>query len=321
MKTVILGAGSSRGSFPEDFIVPTSNEFGKVLQGIDNCWKDRYPAILKVVDHLGLDAANWPLERVWTCIDLYAKLDPALPKYQPWNGESPQLKKALLSVYGKRCDSAAEKVSEESTLAKVLATLEPQDCLISFNYDTIAERVAMCHSVSLFSRPKGGAGVVLAKPHGSASWTLDLRSKTVTAQKPDGTPLLTCLTNADVDCQREPLVLGAVPIKSELIKQVQQCGQTLGVYSEVITQWRTVVEAIRDSSKLIVLGYSFPPEDIYGRFMFSEGRRLRLRTHDLSIEYYELEECSDKIANSIVETFEVAQQNVKYLGPVRPRSA
>jgi len=315
MKTVILGAGSSRGSFPEDFIVPTSKEFGKVLQDVDNCWKDQHPAILMVVEHLNLDAADWALEPVWTCIDLYAKLAPALPKCKPWNGESPQLKKALLSVYGQRCDDAAANVSEESTLAKVLTTLEPQDCLVSFNYDTIAERVAMHRSIPLFSRPKGGTGVVLAKPHGSASWTLDLRSRTVTAQKPDGTPLLTCLTNADVDCEREPLVLGAVPIKSELIKEVQQCGQTLGVYSEVVTQWRTVVEAIRDSSKLIVLGYSFPPEDIYGRFMFREGSRLR--THDLSIDYYELDEHSSQSAKNIVDTFAVAPPNVKYLGPVR----
>ena len=69
-------------------------------------------------------------------------------------------------------------------------------------------------------------------------------------------------------------MLGAVPIKSELIFEVQRF-YGLPVFDVVVQQWKTVVTAVREAEKLIVVGYSFPREDQYGRFLFREAVRLR----------------------------------------------
>ena len=101
--------------------------------------------------------------------------------------------------------------------------------------------------------------------------------------------LLNSLDPTDVDSGREPLVLGAVPIKSELIRevQVQLHDGSRPVFDAIIRQWRTVVEAIRDADSVVVVGYSFPQGDEYGRFLLQEG--MRLRNSRLSVEFFELQ--------------------------------
>jgi hypothetical protein len=220
MKAFLFGAGASRGSV-ESLVVPVAREFGEVLNHVRPCWRAEYPAILSAVKHLRLDDAAWSLEPVWSCIDWYAKLQRALPLPRPWTNEGPEIKKALLAVFGTRCDEAAAKVHRDSTIATLLRDeIVRGDVLISFNYDTIAERVAKQEGKMLWSAPTGGDGVKFAKPHGSTSWTMDLRGRSVTWQGIDGHPLLDSLSAADVDCRREPVLLGAVPIKSELIQEV-----------------------------------------------------------------------------------------------------
>jgi len=253
-------------------------------------------------------------------MDWYAKLQPALPLPKPWEDESRQIKKALLAVYGARCDDAANQVRDDSTLAQLFQSeVQRGDALISFNYDTIAERIAQRYGRQLRSTPRGRDNVVFAKLHGSTSWTLDLRSHTVTWLSPDGSPILPSLSAADVDCWREPLLLGAVPIKSELIREVQdRCG-TVSVFDAISTQWRTVVEAIRDAETLVVVGYSFPVEDRYGRFLIQEG--LRLRARDLRIEFFEIEDRAADRAREIFDVFRGRVQELLYRGRVKPSAA
>ncbi|MBN1459792.1 MAG: hypothetical protein JXA57_09650 [Armatimonadetes bacterium] len=227
------------------------------------------------------------------------------------------MKKALLAVYGERCDAAANQVSEESTLAQLFQNeLREGDVLISLNYDTIAERVAQRYGRNLRSTSQGQDSIVFTKPHGSTSWTLDLCSKTVTWQSPDGSPLLRSLSAADDTDRYEPLLLGAVPIKSELIKEVQEQFGTICVFDTVSIQWRTVVEAIRDAETLVVVGYSFPVEDQYGRFLLQEG--LQLRTRDLRIEFFELEDRAAARARDIFDVFHGRVQALLYRGRIKP---
>src|SRR5208337_4654912 len=124
----------------------------------------------------------------------------ALPMPKPWDGESRQLKKALLRVFGKRCDELADNISEDSTLAKIFQRkLQSDDVLVSFNYDTLAERLAERLGIQLDARPRGGSGVAFAKPHGSMSWTLDFNTKSVNWLSADGAPLTDSLAEEDVD--------------------------------------------------------------------------------------------------------------------------
>ena len=99
--------------------MPVAAEFGKTLAVLDPCWRQNYPALLKTVEHLGLDPAKWSLEPVWSCIDYYAKLQPALPLPKPWEDETRQIKKALLLVYGGRCDNAAALADDDSELLRI----------------------------------------------------------------------------------------------------------------------------------------------------------------------------------------------------------
>jgi hypothetical protein len=323
LKAFLLGAGASRGTFAFDaFPVPVAREFGKTLAALDPCWKQNYPALLKTIEHLRLEPAEWPLEPVWTCIDYYAKLQPVLPLQEPWEDASGQIKKALLLVYGGRCDKEAGQADDNSTIADLFRSkLQAGDILISFNYDTITERVAQKCGHQLAGAPHSRSeSVMLAKPHGSTSWIIDLKSHSVTWKSPDGSPLVQSLTASDVDCRREPLLLGAVPIKSELIREVQESCGVPGVFDAISVQWRAVVEAVRDAEAIFVVGYSFPPEDQYGRFLVKEG--LRLRTgKKLKIELFEAENKAAERAREIVSVFGDWVQDLVFRGPVKPRIA
>lgn len=296
--------------------MPVASEFGRTLGALDPCWQQNYPALVNVVEHLQLDLADWSLEPVWSCIDYYAKLQPALPRQKPWNDESRQLKKALLAVYGRRCDDL--NAGTDCTLAKLFRDeLRAGDVLISLNYDTIAERIALDLDRPLvLTLHVDSGGVRFAKPHGSTSWTLDLNSHSVTYSSADGSPLLSSLSTSDVDCGREPLLLGAVPIKSELIREVQDYYQVPEVFSAISAQWRAVVEAVRDADTLVIGGYSFPPEDQYGRFLITEG--LRLRTGRLRIELFELRTKEAELAKEIVSVFQGQLSDLVFRGPIVP---
>jgi len=257
-------------------------------------------------------------------MDYYAKLQPAIGRPRPWSNESPQFKKALLKVYGQRCDQQAEQLppNDSYTLGNILKKeLQLGDQLISFNYDTVVERLARCIGIPLRSASTENTkdAIVLVKPHGSTSWPLELptpdRPGNVTSAAPDGGPLFDSLTDAHVDARQEPLVLGAVPIKSELIREVQRCNDTPAVFTTIQDQWKAVVKAISSADSLIIVGYSFPREDQYGRFLMQEGVRQR-NGRRLDIAFYELEDRQPQTAMQIAEVFAGCIRDLRFRGPV-----
>ena len=327
MKAFFIGAGASKGTFHSTGTpVPVAAEFGKALQDIDPQWPFHYPALFKIVEHLGLGLDEWGLEPVWTCMDYYAKLREAIPQSSPWCDESPQMKKALLEVYGKRCDDAAEKLplTGSYTLLELIKELEPGDILISFNYDTIVERLAHRFGHTVLSvdaqEQNRKKGITLVKPHGSTSWTLDLNRiisdshQCVISGGVHGEVLLNSLDPTDVDSGREPLVLGAVPIKSELIREVQGFCRSPQVFQTIARQWRVLVEAIRDADSVVIVGYSFPKEDQYGRFLLQEG--MRLRNSGLTVEFFELQGRISERGEAIWSAFGSRVEKLVYRGKV-----
>jgi hypothetical protein len=128
-------------------------------------------------------------------------------------------------------------------------------------------------------------------------------------------PLLDSLNVWDVvrgESGTEPLVLGAVPLKSELIREVQCC-YSCNVFRVVTEQWRVVVEAVRDANVIVIVGYGFPPEDVYGRFLLEEGARQR-RKRLKRIEYYNIGNDSEPTIRKIFG----AHVKIAYKGPVLP---
>ena len=263
-------------------------------------------------------------------MDYYAKLQEAIPNSLPWTGEHPsrQMKKALLEIYGKRCDDAANRLplTDSYTLGQLIKNeLNPGDIIISFNYDTIVERLA--HRLGRHTLLPVDAqeqnrkkGITLAKPHGSTSWTLDLNRiisgshQCVISGGVHGEVLLNSLDPTDVDSGREPLVLGAVPIKSELIREVQGFCRSPQVFQTIARQWRVLVEAIRDADSVVIVGYSFPKEDQYGRFLLQEG--MRLRNSGLTVEFFELQGRISERGEAIWSAFGSRVEKLVYRGKV-----
>jgi len=325
MKAVLLGAGASCGTCGR-LQAPVAADFGRALYTLDAKWAKRYQELSKVVKHIGLKQDCWALESVWSCMDYYAKLRDALnqPAWGTGCAESAELKKALIDVYGTRLDEMSKTLPKNGsyTLGAILKELRTGDVLISFNYDTVAERLApdLGKKLKMPGPTRDNGRITLAKPHGSISWTLDMsnRPSTVSAAHPNGDPILDSLTREDVDEKREPLVLGAVPIKSELIWEVQKCMGSPEVFTTIQKHWRVVVEAIQDAESLIVVGYSFPKEDQYGRFLIQEGMRRRHKTRPAikSVEFYELRENAGERARGIIEAFDGRVENLTYRGKV-----
>lgn len=312
MKVFLFGAGASAGSIPQ---IPVARGFGAVLS--QHGGLKTFPAISKAVDHLKCPRNDFPLDKVWTCLDFYAKLEDALPSAKPWRNDGPDIKRAILRVYGKRCDRLAKRLprSTSYTLGRLMKNeVSSGDLLVSFNYDTLIERLAIRfgHKLCAASHARGRDSVLLSKPHGSASWTMDLNSRKVTWHEHDGSPKLDSLREDEVKRRREPLVLGAVPIKSELIREVQ-CGFP-EIFEVVTRQWKAVVDALKKSNTVVVVGYSFPQEDLYGRFMFAEA--MRYRKSNLRVQYFELPELASERCKAIVDVFQHRISRLEYRGPV-----
>jgi hypothetical protein len=268
------------------------------------------------VQHLRL-GENWSLETIWSAFDFGWKLREVIP--ESWLRDSDrELKRALLDVYGRRCDQLAGQISPNATLARLIAeSLGAGDSLISFNYDTIAERVASTRHRLTVGRSTS-ARVRLVKPHGSASWNLNCKTGDVTSCTVSGEPLLDSIHSRAVCDTIEPMVLGAVPIKSELIQEVQECARSPSVFRVVAEQWSLVVQSIKHADSIYVVGYSFPRDDQYGRFLIQEALRMRPPHRKLHVKYYERMDQCQKTADAIRDTFGNCLDGLEYCGAVRP---
>lgn len=327
MNLFIIGAGASRGTFQKpDHEVPTAAGFGKVLARVRPDWVSVYPNLAKVVKRLRMPTDDWSLVDVWTWIDYQSKLKSLMqPLPRGWRGAdtSRELRSALLDVYGRRCDKLAP--GRGSTLVQTLnANLSKGDVVVSFNYDTIAERVvrriARKRSWQFVGPVGSRAGVTLAKPHGSTSWTVQVGDKPAVEWPGDGTIEFDSIEMALGDDTPEPLVVGAVPIKSELVSEVQRAYRVPDVFKCIQAQWKALVEALAKADDVIVMGYSFPAEDQYGRFLFREALRSRSGSRALRLHLFELDEHAARRSHDIREVFGAALGELHYCGPIRPKA-
>jgi hypothetical protein len=256
-------------------------------------WASDYPEISKVVEHLKRTGHHESqdyigLEELWTSIDLHAKFPEAFPI--PWDPRGPvvrELKRILVRMYGCACDRLSDRIAVTdgcTVVGRVAKVIKDGDTLVSFNYDTVIERIVRNLSNRQLRHGKNlrPGTIRFAKPHGSASWpTRELDSRVT-----DGEPLWDSVSEDDVQRgYRDPLLLGAVPLKSELIFEVQEYYRARRVFEVIREQWRTLADAVATADRIVVLGYSFPKEDAYGRFFFREGMTMR-EGRPLEVEVY-----------------------------------
>jgi hypothetical protein len=283
MRLLILGAGSSIGTLGIA-ACPGVKGFGNALAGIRRDWRTAFVHLAQVVDDttgVSRGSDNWALDDVWTRLDYIAKLAPAwgAAPYAP--EASLELHTAIAAVYGPAFASIASvmpRAGKADTLPWLLSRVEPGDVVASFNWDTLAEgllterlrgsgtRLVQAHS----GHPSGS--VVLIKPHGSLAWPRRLAGQ---VRQPDGSPMIVPVNASAILTEPEqPMLLGAVPIKSELMVEIQR-GENSWVYRTVMEQWRALGDAIAAADEIIAVGYGFPEEDAYGRFLIREAARKR----------------------------------------------
>jgi hypothetical protein len=292
MRAFFFGAGSSAGTLEQwTERPPTSCGFGAVLKALPS-WDHEYPGLAEVIRHLDGPDTKLSLESIWTCIDYWAKLGPILPAEPHWNPRAVwDLKRVLLRLYGSPCDEAASRLpaTDNYTLGHLFThQIAPGDVLVSFNYDTLVERLANAFGRCLISPHEKATveSVTLVKPHGSVSWRMDWRVRRVIWTDADGRIAVVPMAESEVGPDQEPLLLGAVPIKSELVREVQRV-YFADVWDVVTAQWKAVVRAVRDATSLVFVGYGFPSEDQYGRFLLREAMRIR-QAGLPAVEFYEL---------------------------------
>jgi hypothetical protein len=236
------------------------------------------------------------LDTTWTRMDYYSKLHRSLGTTAYTGDASLELRKALLDAYSLADELKALDPGADCTLKDILGTLRPGDALISFNWDTAAEHIAvrvLRLDLAPARYPGADTRIRLIKPHGSLSWSHCAAapgSQQCAVRWHDGAhPLLDPMKRDDVISAPnthfcEPLVLGAVPIKSELLAEIQRDHRP--VYETIADQWAEAVSATRQAVELIVAGYGFPPEDAYGHFLLREAVRQRGTSFVPSIVYY-----------------------------------
>ncbi|GEM_PF-3076371 len=308
MKVVILGSGATAGTLPD---CPTLSDFGEALATELPEWREVYTALARAVadSQGGATAADqWNLATVWTRVDYYAKLHRALGTCDYGPEASYDLHRAVLDVYGTTAIERLERLmglQQSFTLLEIVDTLVAGDVLVSFNWDVVAELIAERRGLPLIQTPHpSSAGLIgLVKPHGSVSWVHHL-GKCVEFLLPDGRPQTSPMLSEEVVLNaKEPFLLGAVPIKSELIREVQSVGRTNAL--EVIQdQWHAFIEGVRCADEIFVVGYSFPQEDQYGRFLLREAVRRRVHgAPPVTVHYYELADRVAEVRKAILETF------------------
>ncbi len=344
---ILLGAGATRGTLGED--APIAAKFGQCLNRKVPDWDTTYPYLAAVVRFLesripDTSKESWALDKVWGAIDNRVKLRcilglnlPGAPFPPPqtkriydrhmdsWGLAGFELRCAVTRIYGARLNSAIqEAVKGSGTLKRELARLQTGDCVISFNYDLLAEellkavrkRVVRSGRSPETENIKGA--VLLCKPHGCLSWR---------QQVPENGRVVRILdrpmAEEDVDFYPaekitiQPGIVGPVPFKSEIIVPELQKGNVDDFFKLIVSQWRDAIQRISQAEKLTVLGYGFPPEDLHAHYLFAEAAAKRENGKGLQVEVFEKdEEAFERVREEINKLFKPV--SCKYRGPVKP---
>lgn len=325
MRLFICGAGTTIGTLG----LPGVAGFGLELARKVPDWRSKFPTLTTVVD--ALEPAHrrtehdWDLDAAWTHLDYLAKLHKALETMHFPSSASHALHAALVAVYGKldlRRVRSAHDAGRSFTLSDELRRVTNGDVVVSFNWDVLVEalllhRLKKTPKVRFVQAPHRLKNCVeFAKPHGSFAWNrydleaIDDNKRPKLGPIPTPAAVLRTEREPELRKKKEPLLLGAVPIKSELIAEVDRPQHAI-----VMAQWATFLRGLTEADEICVLGYSFPKEDGYGMFLMREA--IRRRTRPIKrVDLYEVAGRVPVVRDAIVEVLGVSPKDVADRGPM-----
>jgi hypothetical protein len=347
-RVLILGAGASRGILCEK--APTSAEFGEYVHHHIKDWQVEFPYLKSSIEFFrkripDTYLIHWSLNTIWGAIDNRVKLMSILPLQIPeapcqhpdnkniyryrWhlNGSKQmqdhfgpagfELRNLVTRVYGKELKAEISKaVHNGSSLRKELDKLENGDCIISFNYDLLVEKM-LGEGRYFIPEPEKSIpdnSILLCKPHGSVSWKLyypecgrksEILSEPLCDQENDYYP--------DKNVEIQTGIIEPVPHKSRLINPEKHSFNCL-----LAEQWRTLIDKISKAEEITIMGYAFPIEDEHAQYMFAEAAarrtdgKLRIKVYQLDFKSYQ------NVCKNLIGVFGLnASINVEYMGKVQ----
>lgn len=350
-RVIILGAGASYGTLAEK--APLARDFGEYLLRKHPDWSRSYPYLAAAISFLeprlqDTTRRSWALDKVWSAIDNRVKLQfvldltlagspfpppPSLKKeiykraLDPWGFAGFELRCAVAGVYGIDLDPAIQSASGgDGTVKEKLRELQPGDCVISFNYELLAETILNKNGQKFFTANRWMHAtsvkevISLCKPHGSLNWkqrapengrAVEILDGPMREQEIDFEPT--------EDCTVQPGIIGPVPYKSEIIFSELQLRNVPSFFHLLVAQWRCAIHCLSVCDKLIILGYGFPPEDLHAQYMFAEAGAGRNRSVMLQVEVCEsTKERFESVKAQVEKIFKASSANIKDTGPVKP---
>lgn len=363
-KVFLLGAGASEATLGEAH-APTSSKFGKLLVSIPD-WSSRWPFLHRALGYLSeqskLDVSNWALDAAWNGIDENYKLrrilrDPELPwpdtipKDRRLYAQHPhpvwdsfwilagwELRRAVAEVYGTRLRMvmACTRLKEKE-ITKRLEELDPEDTIVTTNYDLLVEAMAQEHwpgarsyvtKADFQARKKADLshlGPMIIKLHGSLDWVFGTSWLTGSVQKRNyvgSTGDNRSMSDQEIDLhedgwERRPLLVPPVKYKDEMLMPRNQPDEVV----EVLTaQWARFRDVVEKADELRVFGYRFPPEDAYGDRILQDAARKRAPNHPLRLFLHlpkmEAEEVEKRLREQIF--FRPDAVHIQPCGPIPP---
>lgn len=347
-RVIILGAGASRGTLGE--AAPLAADFGKYLREKNSDWSKSYPYLAAAIKFLepriqDTTQQSWALDKVWGAIDNRVKLrfvldltlagapfspPPSLKKeiykrnVDPWGFAGFELRCAVADVYGVDLDPPIQTASRgNGTVKERLKELQPGDCVISFNYDLLAETILKRNNQKFvianpyIDRASVHDAILLCKPHGSLSWrqpdpeigrVVEVLDQPMTEKEIDFQPR--------ESCEIRPGLIGPVPYKSEIVFSELQVGRVPSFFYLLVAQWCRAIESLSACEKLVVLGYSFPPEDLHAQYLFAEAGAKRQGNKKLEVDIYK--KCDHTFENVKKEVKKLFKTESQYKGLVNP---
>jgi hypothetical protein len=276
---VVLGAGASRGvSYADDSSLPSplDYDFFDLLQRLNPRSGDRKGVKDVLEDVAALPRDYWrSFERAFYTLQLRAYLSEKLRFDGSYKKDSRVVTDFALCIH-----AVLREAHGKDTKCKyhesILAALNGDDSIISFNYDLVAERatreVAESQSVKFgpwlygLEAPHGARKLpLLLKLHGSSNWHLNIKDgkasgnhfhvRTKEWKDFDNAPGYTRISTRETTAF--PIFL---PFWDKRIE-----------HRPWVRLWREALKKLRSAENVIVWGYSLPPTDVKAYVLFTLG--------------------------------------------------
>ncbi len=297
---ILLGAGASRGTLGE--CAPISKEFCKQVTAIPK-WTEEYPYLAAAIQFLSqritdCSLESWALDKLWGAMATRDRLkqilvdSPSVPQPPPywdfWGVASFELSCLVARLYGESLEPEIQKSTKQSGHVKVeIQKLKAGDCIISFNYDLLAERILddlkkeWIRAIPWKNPDMQPASVLLCKPHGSLDWKGYFPEYGHPIEFLGGS-----MKEREITPQCHPCLIAPIPFKSEIIDGALQTNLAPNLFRLLVAQWRFAIEYISKADKLVVMGYGFPSEDLHAHYFFAEAAAKRGKKA-LQVEVFE----------------------------------